>query len=232
MVWTPSNSSDRRSRRFRNVRNVTVEGVRRIWGWEVLWHRLILSPDFGGIRCPIPWAIWQSSSLFLIRDLEAFKARGGIQQHIAKVKAYGACELDTVVWVRHCPIGVIDPLRRSWMGIHRAQIAGRCIRPLTTKVKTRAEALGLKNLHRSRMRVVGYESLVVILQRFAAVLTYVFGGLGGPGGHVLLDVLNDLTGLDMLASRCLTEVLLGLDVCDKLLLPNGLANRWVELLEL
>lgn len=47
----------------------------------------------------------------------------------------------------------------------------------------------------------------------------------------VLDGLDVLGGIDILVPRCLTasscstEVLLGLDVCDQLLLPNRLADR-------
>ncbi len=54
----------------------------------------------------------------------------------------------------------------------------------------------------------------------SVVSTYALGVLDAKEGHVLLDVLNNLDDL----CACL-------EVLDQLL-PNGLADRWVELLEL
>ena len=136
---------------------------------------------------------------------------------------------------------------------HRAQTASLwralSIRPMPTKVKIRAEALRLKNLHRPRMRVVRHKSPVLILHWFGSVdvRTWCFGCTRGSHSTrrtqrsqrsvcssrgawrfrgawrsqgARLKVLDDLKVFD------------GLEVYDQLL-PNGLADPLgIELLEL
>ena len=94
----------------------------------------------------------------------------------------------------------------------------------------------LESMHCLRMRVVGDEDLVLILQWFGGFDIY-----NGLDVLVNLDSLVAPNGLDLCSYL---EVFNGLEVLDGLevfdnglkvydqLLPNGLADRWVELLEL
>ncbi len=119
-------------------------------------------------------------------------------------------------------VGIADQSYGSLTETHRAQIAGLwralSIRPLPTKVKTRAEALRLTNLHCSRVRVVGHESAVLVLQWFGSVDVRT-RWFRCNWGHVLFGVLDDLDGLDVLEGH---EVLDGLGLLDKLKVFDGL----------